>query len=199
MAAYFSFSKLAGAALIGSVMTGSLLGCQPSTDAEVVTAVEDHEGHEEHDEHDHDEHEGHDHEGHDHEGHDHEEHDHEEHDHEEHDHEEHDHEEHEGHDHASASIPFSCEPTATIGVSYNNDSTPQTATLLIDGLEYDLTAASDLNESTDKKIYMSDIGLDDTHGIIWQVNGDKATLLNKTLGSNVAIEKEEVLFNCQKS
>ncbi|WP_201551856.1 hypothetical protein [Psychrobacter fjordensis] len=187
MAAYFSFSKLAGAALIGSVVTGSLLGCQPSTDAEVVTAVEDHEGHdhEEHEGHDHEEHEGHDHE--EHEGHDHEE------------HEGHDHEEHEGHDHASAGTPFSCEPTATIGVSYGNDSTPQTANLLIDGLEYDLTAASDLNESTDKKIYMSDIGLDDTHGIIWQVNGDKATLLNKTLDGNVAIEKEDVLFNCQKS
>ncbi|WP_201591049.1 hypothetical protein [Psychrobacter fozii] len=184
MAAYFSFSKLAGAALIGSVVTGSLLGCQPSTDAEVVTAVEDHEGHEhdheghegheEHDEHDHDEHEGNQHEAYDeHEGHD-----------------------HEGHDHASAGTPFSCEPTATIGVSYNNDSTPQTATLLIDGLEYDLTAA---NSDTDKAIYMSDIGLDDTHGIIWQVNGDKATLLNKTLDGNVAIEKEDVLFNCQKS
>ena len=193
MAAYFSFSKLASAALIGSVVTGSLLGCQPSTDTEVVTAVEDQEGHdhEEHEGHDHDEHEGH--EGHDHEGHDHEEH--EGHNHEEHD----DHEDHEGHDHASAGTPFSCEPTATIDVSYGNDSTPQTATLLIDGLEYDLTAASDLNESTDKKIYMSDIGLDDTHGIIWQVNGDKATLLNKTLDGSVAIEKEDVLFNCQKS
>ena len=153
MAAYFSFSKLASAALIGSVVTGSLLGCQPSTDTEVVTAVEDQEGH--------------------------------------------DHEGHEGHDHASAGTPFSCEPTATIDVSYGNDSTPQTATLLIDGLEYDLTAAAD--SDADKAIYTSDIGLDDTHGIIWQVNGDKATLLNKTLDSNVAIEKEDVLFNCQKS
>ena len=153
MAAYFSFSKLASAALIGSVVTGSLLGCQPSTDTEVVTAVEDQEGH--------------------------------------------DHEGHEGHDHASAGTPFSCEPTATIDVSYGNDSTPQTATLLIDGLEYDLTAAAD--SDADKAIYTSDIGLDDTHGIIWQVSGDKATLLNKTLDSNVAIDEEEVLFNCQKS
>ena len=171
MAAYFSFSKLAGAALIGSVVTGSLLGCQPSTE---TTKSEDVVQMDEHADHDHETHEHEDHEGHDHEG-------------------------HEGHDHANAGTPFSCEPTATIDVSYHNDSTPQTATLLIDGLEYDLTAASDLNESTDKKIYMSDIGLDDTHGIIWQVSGDKATLLNKTLGSNVAIEKEEVLFNCQKS
>ena len=38
-----------------------------------------------------------------------------------------------------------------------------------------------------------------THGIIWQVNGDEATLRNKTLDSDVAIEEEEVLFNCQKS
>ena len=184
MAAYFSFSKLAGAALIGSVMTGSLLGCQPSTDTEVVTAVEDHEGHE----HDHEGHEGHE---------EHDEHDHDEHEGDEHDHEEHEGHDHEGHDHASAGTPFSCEPTATIDVSYGNDSTPQTATLLIDGLEYDLTAAAD--SDADKAIYTSDIGLDDTHGIIWQVNGDKATLLNKTLDSNVAIEKEDVLFNCQKS
>ena len=148
MTDYFPFPKLVGIALIGSVMTGSLLGCQPNTDtvtSEEVAAVD----------------------------------------------------EHEGHDHASAGTPFSCEPTATIDVSYHNDSTPQTANLLIDGLEYDLTAAA--NSNADKAIYMSDIGLDDTHGIIWQVNGDKATLRNKTLGSNVAIEEEEVLFNCQKS
>ncbi|WP_352258225.1 hypothetical protein [Psychrobacter sp. TB55-MNA-CIBAN-0194] len=195
MAAYFSFSKLAGAALIGSVVTGSLLGCQPSTEttkSEDVVQMDEHADHD-HETHEHEEHEGGEHEGHDHE-------EHEGHNHEDHEgHEGHDHEGHEGHDHANAGTPFSCEPTATIDVSYHNDSTPQTATLLIDGLEYDLTAASDLNESTDKKIYMSDIGLDDTHGIIWQVSGDKATLLNKTLGSNVAIEKEEVLFNCQKS
>lgn len=108
--------------------------------------------------------------------------------------EEHVHHEHDGHDHASAGTPFVCEPTTTIRVSYNNDSTPQTASLLIDGLEYDLNA----RESTDKTVYMSNIGLDDTHGIIWQVDGDKATLRNKTLDGNVAIE-EDVIFNCQKS
>ncbi|MGO2279414.1 MAG: hypothetical protein ACTH5U_11445, partial [Pseudomonadales bacterium] len=105
-----SFSKLAGAALIGSIMTGSLLGCQPSTDtaaSEEVTA--DHEGH------DHSDHEGHDH-G-EHEGHD-----------------------YEGHDHASAGTPYTCEPTATIGASYHNDDTPHTANLIIDGLDYDLVA-----------------------------------------------------------
>ena len=174
MTDYFSFSRFASVALVGSIMTGSLLGCQPNAESDTVvseeiTPVDEHEGH------DHDEHEGHDHD----------------------EHEGHDHDEHEGHDHASAGTPFSCEPTATIDVSYHNDSTPQTANLLIDGLEYDLTAAA--NSNADKAIYMSDIGLDDTHGIIWQVNGDKATLRNKTLGSNVAIEEEEVLFNCQKS
>lgn len=158
MTDYFSFSRFASVALVGSIMTGSLLGCQPNAESDTVvseeiTPVDEHEGH--------------------------------------------DHDEHEGHDHASAGTPFSCEPTATIDVSYHNDSTPQTANLLIDGLEYDLTAAA--NSNADKAIYMSNIGLDDTHGIIWQVNGDKATLLSKTLDSNVAIEKEEVLFNCQKS
>ena len=182
MAAYFSFSKLASATLIGSVMTGSLLGCQPNKETpepENVVQIDEHEEHEgeEHEGHDHEEHEGHDHD----------------------EHEGHDHDAHEGHDHASAGTPFSCEPNATIDVSYGNDSTPQTATLLIDDLEYDLTAAADSETDADKGIYTSDIGLDDTHGIIWQVNSDKATLLNKTLGSNVAIEKEEVLFNCQKS
>lgn len=174
MTDYFSFSRFASVALVGSIMTGSLLGCQPNKEtpeSENVVQIDEHETHE------HEEHEG--------EGHD-----------------EHDHEEHEGHDHAehaSNSTPFSCEPTATIGVSYHDDTTPQTVHLLIDGIEYDLTATSDSDASTGKTIYTSDIGLDNTHGIIWQVNGDKATLRNKTLGSNVAIEEEEVLFNCQKS
>lgn len=166
-------------------MTGSLLGCQPNTDtdtvvSEEVTAVdnhaEQHHSEDDHDMHSHEEHNDmeHGHEGHDHEGHDHAE-------------------------HASNSTPFSCEPTATIGVSYHTDDTPQTAHLLIDGIEYDLTAAASSFASTGKAIYTSDIGLDDTHGIIWQVNGDNATLRNKTLNSDVAIEAEEVLFDCQKS
>jgi len=170
---YFSFSRFASVALVGSIMTGSLLGCQPNTESDTVvseeiTPVDDHA------EHAHEEHEGHDAMEQGHEGHDHAE-------------------------HASNSTPFSCEPTATIGVSYHDDAALQTVHLLIDGIEYDLTATSDSDASTEKTIYTSDIGLDDTHGIIWQVNGDKATLLNKTLDSNVAIEKEEVLFNCQKS
>ncbi|MEZ7501183.1 hypothetical protein QO189_01740 [Psychrobacter sp. Arc29] len=173
-------------------MTVSLLGCQPKTDGEPavsedVTTVDSHEAHDEHV-----------HEGHDHEAHDDMEHDHEGHDHESHN----DMDVHEGHDHsehASNSTPFSCEPTATIGVYYHTDATPQTAHLLIDGIEYDLTAASGSDALTDKTIYTSDIGLDNTHGIIWQVDGDNATLLNKTLNSDVSIEEEDVLFDCQKS
>ncbi|MGO2339185.1 MAG: hypothetical protein ACTH5M_01135 [Psychrobacter sp.] len=191
----FSFSRFVGVALIGSIMTGSLLGCQPSTDTDTATSEEvtaEHD-HDEHEGHDHDEHEGHDHD--EHEGHDHDEH--EGHDHDE--HEGHDHDEHEGHDHASAGTPFACEPTATIGVSYHNDSTPHTANLIIDGLDYDLVAISDNNTDANTQAYVGEIGLDDTHGIIWQVNGDQATLRNKTLDSDVAIEEEEVLFNCQKS
>ncbi|MGP9556506.1 hypothetical protein [Psychrobacter sp. AOP7-A1-24] len=188
-----SFSKLAGAALIGSIMTGSLLGCQPSTDtaaSEEVTA--EHEGHDhsEHEGHDHNEHEGHDHDEHD--GHDHNEH-------EGHDHDEHDGHDHEGHNHASAGTPYTCEPTATIGASYHNDDTPHTANLIIDGLDYDLVATSDSNTDANTQAYVGEIGLDYTHGIIWQVNGDTATLRNKTLDNDVAIEEEEVLFNCQKS
>jgi len=191
------FSKLASITILGSVMAGSLLGCQPNNDSEAVVSEEapvdnnaEHEqGHEMHEDHGHEEHSDmeHGHEGPNHEGHDHKSHSHEEH-------------AHAGHDHAAHannSTPFSCEPTATIGVSYHSDSTPQTAHLLIDGIEYDLTATA--NSETDKGIYTSDIGLDDTHGIIWQVNGDKATLLKKTLDSDVAIDKEDVLFNCQKS
>ncbi|WP_211181243.1 hypothetical protein [Psychrobacter immobilis] len=154
-------------------MTGSLLGCQPNTESDTVVS-EEITPVDDHAEHAHEEHEGHDAMEQGHEGHDHAE-------------------------HASNSTPFSCEPTATIGVSYHDDAALQTVHLLIDGIEYDLTATSDSDASTEKTIYTSDIGLDDTHGIIWQVNGDKATLLNKTLDSNVAIEKEEVLFNCQKS
>jgi hypothetical protein len=193
------FSKLASITILGSVMAGSLLGCQPNNDSEAVVSEEapvdnnaEHEqGHEMHEDHGHEEHSDmeHGHEGPNHEGHDHKSHSHEEH-------------AHAGHDHAAHannSTPFSCEPTATIGVSYHSDSTPQTAHLLIDGIEYDLTATANSETDADKGIYTSDIGLDDTHGIIWQVNGDKATLLNKTLDSDVAIDKEDVLFNCQKS
>ncbi|MGO3737136.1 MAG: hypothetical protein ACTJFV_08465, partial [Moraxellaceae bacterium] len=166
-------------------------------------AEHDHAEHD-HAEHDHAEHDHaeHDHAEHDHAEHDHAEHDHAEHDHAEHDHAEHDHagHDHAGHHHGSSGTPFSCEPdNTTIAVHYHNDSNPQEAHLLIDGLEYDVTATSDSEDSSEQKTYVSDIGLDDTHGIIWQVNGDNATLFSKTLDSNVAIEDEDILFNCQPS
>ncbi|MCG3841610.1 hypothetical protein I3249_02310 [Psychrobacter sp. Ps1] len=188
------FSRLAGITILGTVIAGSLLGCQPNNDTDAVVSekvpVDNHAEHEQgHEMHDNKEHEDHGHE----------EHSDMEHDHESHSHEEHTHAGHDRATHASSSTPFSCEPTATIGVSYHSDSTPQTAHLLIDSIEYDLTATANSETDSDKGIYTSDIGLDDTHGIIWQVNGDKATLLNKTLDSDVAIDKEYVLFNCQKS
>ncbi|GAF54662.1 zinc ABC transporter, periplasmic-binding protein ZnuA [Psychrobacter sp. JCM 18901] len=185
-------------------MAGSLLGCQPNNDTDAVVSgeapVDNHAEHEQgHEMHGHEENKHEEHEDHGHEEHSDMEHGPEDQSHESHSHEEHAHAGHDHAAHASNSIPFSCEPTATIGVSYHSDSTPQTAHLLIDGIEYDLTATANSKADTDKGIYTSDIGLDDTHGIIWQVNGDKATLLNKTLDSDVAIDKEDVIFNCQKS
>ena len=203
------FSKLAGITILGSVMAGSLLGCQSNNDTDAAVSeeapIDNHAEHEQghemhgHEENNHEEHEDHGHEEHSDMEHDHEGPNHEDHSHESHSHEEHAHAGHNHAAHASSSIPFFCEPTATIGVSYHSDSTPQTAHLLIDGIEYDLTATANSETDADKGIYTTDIGLDDTHGIIWQVNGDKATLLNKTLDSDVAINEEDVLFNCQKS
>ncbi len=176
--------------LISSAIMAALLGCQPATteDSSSTNATKDfaadraskHDMHDNHgDEHaDHDmtdEHSGHDHSEHDgHEGHG-----------------------HSGHDHASKSEPFACEPEATISVLYNNDSMPQTAHLLIDGIEYDLEATSD-NKNDGTQVYTSDIGLDNTHGIIWQAIGDNATLSNKTLDGSITIANETVIFNCQK-
>lgn len=185
---YRSFSKFSGIALIGYVMAGTLLGCQPTTEETPIatedTSDADHAMHseEEHDMHSEDEHSdameaNGEHAGDEHSGDDHAEVD------------------HSGHDHASKSAPFNCEPTATIGVYYHSDGTPQTAHLLIDGIEYDLSATSD-SADTASQTYTSDIGLDNTSGLIWQVTGDKATLYNKTLDADVAIENETVLFNC---
>jgi len=186
-------SRLAGITILGSVMAGSLLGCQPNNDTDTAVSkeapVDNHADHEQgHEIHDNKEHEKHGYE----------EHSDMEHGHEDHSHEGHSHEEHAhaGHDHAahtSNSTTFSCEPTATIDVSYHSESTPQTAHLLIDGIEYDLAASA---ESNDQQTYMSDIGLDDRHGIIWQVSDDEAILLSKTLDDEVAISDEQILFNC---
>lgn len=162
--------------LVGGALIGTLAGCQPTTTESAQapsddTVTTDTDAHDEHADHSEDEHAEHS------------------------DHDEHD---HSGHDHASKSTPFECEPTATIGVYYHNDSTPQTAHLLIDGIEYDLSAATD--SPVPAQTYIGDIGLDDTHGLIWQVDGDnKATLMNKTLDNTVAVAAEKVLFNCHNA
>jgi len=171
-------AKFAGMVLAGSIMTGSLLGCQPNTDAVDSEAVSaDHAEHSQEEYAEHDSHEGHDHA------------------------DDEDPAEHEGHDHsahADSGMSFSCEPTTTIGVSYHDDVSPKMAHLLIDGLEYELSAVSD-SGAADQQTYVSEIGLDETHGILWQANGDSAVLRNKTLDSEVNIEAEDVIFNCQKS
>lgn len=187
------FSRLAGITILGSVMAGSLLGCQPNNNTDTAISkeapVDNHADHEQgHEIHDNKEHEKHGYEEHSNMKHGHEDHSHEGHSHEEHAHASHDHAAH-----TSNSTTFSCEPTATIGVSYHSDSTPQTAHLLIDGIEYDLAASA---ESNDQQTYMSDIGFDDRHGIIWQVSDDEAILLSKTLEDEVAISDEQILFNC---
>jgi len=184
-------AKFAGMLFAGSIMTGSLLGCQPNTntvDSEAGSA--DHAEHSQEEHAEHDSHEGH--------GDHADDEEHAEHkDHANHD----DHAEHEGHDHsahADSGMSFSCEPTTTIGVSYHDDVSPKMAHLLIDGLEYELSAVSD-NGAADQQTYVSEIGLDETHGIVWQADGDSAVLRNKTLDSEVNIEAEDVIFNCQKS
>ena len=165
--------------LIGSAFMGTLVGCQPNTSNMIddTKSVSDKTVSHKDDPVMHDEHEHHEtvqaHEQHS--------------------------EDHSGHDHGSKSTPFNCEPTATIGVFYHSDSTPQTAHLLIDGIEYDLNALTDRHANTSNQTYISDIGLDENHGLIWQINDNDAILMNKTLNSTIAIEKEKVLFNCHKS
>ncbi len=168
--------------LISSAILAALLGCQPATteDSSSTNATEDVAAdsaseHDMHDDHG-DEHSDHDMTD---------------------EHAEND--PHAGHDHASKSTPFTCEPEATIGVFYHNDDTTQTAHLLIDGIEYDLAAPTNGTDGSIASLYTSDIGLDDTYGIIWQPSGDSAILSRKTLDSDIAPANEEVLYNCQKA
>lgn len=168
--------------LISSAILAALLGCQPtttednsSTNATEDVAVDSASEHDMHDEHG-DEHADHDMTD-----------------------ENAESDPHAGHDHASKSEPFVCEPEATIGVFYHNDGLPQTAHLLIDGIEYDLEAPANGTDSSIAPLYTSDIGLDDTYGIIWQPSGDSAILSRKTLDSDIAPADEEVLYTCQKA
>lgn len=172
MTNYWQLSKFVNITLLGCVMTVSLLGCQPTTDKAAPTVADT--SNTDHDMPSEQEHleamEGHT------------------------EHEEHAGHDHSGHDHASnMDMQFDCQPEAAIGVSYHDESTPATAYLLIDGIEYDLAATAD------SQTYASDIGLDNTSGIIWQVTDDRAILSRKTLDSQVAVADEEVLYSCQQA
>ena len=131
----------------------------------------------------------------------HEDHDHEEHDHE-HSHDEHDHAGHH-HDHADMTT-YNCQPEQTIEAHYDPEGSAQPATsahLLIDGVEYDLTAMTLPQNNSTGAAYETDIGIANDAGMTWQLNADatKAVLRNKTLDGSVATEAEAVLFDCQKA
>ncbi|MER2162986.1 MAG: hypothetical protein ABS921_02570 [Psychrobacter alimentarius] len=130
----------------------------------------------------------------------HEDHDHEEHDHE-HSHDEHDHAGHH-HDHADMTT-YNCQPEQTIEAHYDPEDSAQPATsahLLIDGVEYDLTAMTLPQNNSTGAAYETDIGIANDAGMTWQLNADatKAVLRNKTLDGSVATEAEAVWFDCQK-
>lgn len=184
--------------LLSGALTISLLGCQPSQPESDTEADSSHhqsgEDPAEHDAHEHSEHE-HEHTDDDHSGEDPAEHD--AHEHSEHEHSD-EHSEHE-HAHNHNNTILNCEPNKEISVFYHKDVSPHTAHLLIDGIEYDLTASA-TEQSNNGEIYISDIGLDDTHGLIWQVNEDSATLFTSTtpIGSlaNIALDKQQPLYQC---
>ncbi|HCN18359.1 MULTISPECIES: hypothetical protein [Psychrobacter] len=149
-----------------------------------------------HDEHTHDAHADHD------------EHSHEEHAHShgEHSHGEHGHEgNHEGHNHdATDMTTYACQPEQTIKAHYDPENNAQSATsahLLIDGIEYDLTAMTLPQTDRAGAVYETDIGITNDAGMRWQVNADttRAILSNKTLDGSVAKDAETVLFDCQKT
>lgn len=124
--------------------------------------------------------------------------------HEDHDHEEHDHEHsHDEHDHADMTT-YNCQPEQTIEAHYDPEDNAQPATsahLLIDGVEYDLTAMTLPQNNSTGAAYETDIGIANDAGMTWQLNADatKAVLRNKTLDGSVATEAEAVLFDCQKA
>ena len=150
-----------------------------ATDASTDTTHEDHEhdAHTDHDEHAHDEHA---------------------------DHEEHDHG-HEGHHHDAADMTtYACQPEQEIKAHYDPENSTQSATsahLLIDGIEYDLTAMTLPKNSNAGAAYETDIGIANDAGMRWQVSADatKAILSNKTLDNSVAESNEALLFDCQKT
>jgi len=173
-----AFINLKTATAIG-ILTLGLAGCsQPSDEASAApdaAAQTDSASAEAHTEHE--GHEGHDHAEHDHEGHD--------------SHEEHEHH----HDHADMTT-YNCQPEQSIDAHYDEHDGKMSAHLLIDGVEYDLLAAS--GENTDPAIgaiYDTDIGLTDDAGMRWEVTADKSQATLVSLPNSQASE-EAVLFEC---
>ena len=161
-----------------------ILGGYHGTEDGGLIAHDDHDhdddhDHADHDEHDHAEHNHDDHDGHDHAGHDH----------------------HHNHDHADMTT-YNCQPEQLIEAHYETDDTAaaQDAHLLIDGIEYDLTAmaAPAANSAT---IYETDIGVSNDAGMRWQLSADgqTAVLSHKTLDGSIPQAQEAVLFECQKA
>lgn len=167
-------------------------GCEQKSESSQAPneAVTTDEAHAEHEGHDHETHEeGHEQEAHDEthtEGHD----------------DEHD---HAGHHHDAADMTtYTCQPEQTIEAHYDPEDSSQPATsahLLIDGIEYDLTAMSLSQNNSAGAVYETDIGIANDAGMRWQLNADatKAVLSHKTLDGSVATEAEAVLFDCQKA
>lgn len=112
---------------------------------------------------------------------------------------------HEGHNHTAADMTtYTCQTEQTIEAHYDTASNAQAASsahLLIDGIEYDLTAMTPPTGSNGFTAYETDIGINNDAGMKWQVSTDtsKAILINKTLDGSVAESDEAVLFDCQKT
>lgn len=187
----------ARAFLVSAIFSASLLlGCQPANDDNAHPPtneeahieddhIENHHNHQEHN-HDSDEHDMHEHDEHtdDHAD----EHGHEMDTHHD-EHAAHDHSHHD-HNHDAHRIQYNCDPKQSIGVAYHTNDTPATAHLLIEGIEYDLALS-------DKNTYRSDYGINENHGLIWQVDEthNKATLLETKTNSS---EEPSALYRCQK-
>ncbi|MGE6571234.1 hypothetical protein [Psychrobacter namhaensis] len=157
----------------------------PDSTAEASHDEHTHDAHADHDDHSHEEHA---------------------HNHGEHSHGEHSHEgNHEGHNHdATDMTTYACQPEQTIKAHYDPENNAQSATsahLLIDGIEYDLTAITLPQTDRAGAAYETDIGITNDAGMRWQVDADttRAILSNKTLDGSVAKDAETVLFDCQKT
>lgn len=192
--------------LFSSTLGLALLGCQPNN----AHSDSDHSADAMHDEHHDDDHahgedahsehnQEHMQDGHMNDAHDDDEHAHAEHNHAENDHL--DHAAHSGHNHDSHRIIFDCKPTAQIGVSYHDDDKAPTAHLLINGIEYELNASNQGNADT-VTTYVSDFGLDDSHGLVWQTsskNGSETATLSASSNPADANSTLETLYQCQKA